>query len=258
MYYMPQILNCGFYDSMPNRPNQKKSEPRNVNHFELELFISDSGISVVNDIKYPLKNGCLLFSKPGDIRYSYLHFKAYFVHFAVDDPTLKSELMQLPTFLHTSKNNQIKECFMKIIHSFFSSSLLENFSANAQLIPLLSFINNLEENHSYNTDILSKARKFIEQNYSENITVKTIAEHCNISETHLYRIFKNSLSTTPNDYLLDIRISAARKLLCNTNLSICEITFACGFNSQSYFADCFKRKNSISPSKFKKLHKYPS
>lgn len=32
----------------------------------------------------------------------------------------------------------------------------------------------------------------------------------------------------------------------------------CGFNSQSYFADCFKRKNSISPSKFKKLHKYPS
>ena len=122
MYYMPQILNCGFYDSMPNRPNQKKSEPREVHFFELELFISDSGISVVNDIKYPLKNGCLLFSKPGDIRYSYLHFKAYFIHFAVDDPTLKSELIKLPTFLRTSESNQIKKFFMKIIHSFFSSS----------------------------------------------------------------------------------------------------------------------------------------
>jgi len=83
MRYSPQIIVCGIYDSLQCRPNDKKSEARLVNHFEIELFIADSGIIVLNDTKYPISRGALLLAKPGDVRYSYLPFKTYFVHFSV-------------------------------------------------------------------------------------------------------------------------------------------------------------------------------
>ena len=257
MRYSLKILGCGYYNSLPNHPNENKTEPRKVDCFELEFFLSDSGISVLNNVKYSLKSGSLIFSKPGDIRYSYLHFKTYYVHFTVADPALKGVLLSLPCFLNSSKSDCVKKYFIKIIHSFNSTSVLENYSSYAQLISLLSLISKFEVDALSGSDVLGKAKKFIEQHYSENLTVKSIAKHCSISETHLYRIFKKSNSISPNDYLLDVRISAARKLLCITDLSINEIAFTCGFNSQCYFSDCFKRKNSISPSSFRKLYKYP-
>lgn len=253
---LPKILCCGFYDSSVHQPDLKKSEPRRVDFFELELFKTNSGISVLNGIKYPLKTGSLLFSKPSDIRYSYLHFQTYYIHFTVKNPQLKAILRDLPSFIDSSESKKIKDHFTQIIQSYYSSSVLEKFRASAELISLLSLINNFAENELSSHDTIKKAKSYIERNYSDDITVKSIADYCNISETHLYRIFRNSLGISPNDYLSDIRLSASRKLLCSTELSIGEIALSCGFNSQSYFSNCFKQKHSISPTKFRTSHHY--
>jgi len=257
MRYSPQIIVCGIYDSLQCRPNDKKSEARLVNHFEIELFIADSGIIVLNDTKYPISRGALLLAKPGDVRYSYLPFKTYFVHFSVNDPELKAELMSLNSFWAAPEDDRLKERFTKIIQLFYSASSLDKFAARAELISLLSAAAGLGSGVD-GIDILGKAKRFIEGHYSENITVKNIAKHCSISETHLFRIFKTRLSVSPNDYLSDVRIAAAKKLLCVTEMSVNEIAFACGFNSFSYFSDCFKRKCKTSPSAFRKEYKYPS
>lgn len=257
MRYSPQIIVCGIYDSLQCRPKDKKSEARLVNHFEIELFIADSGIIVLNDTKHPISRGALLLAKPGDVRYSYLPFKTYFVHFSVNDPELRNELMSLNSFWPAPEDDSLKERFAKIIQLFYSASILDKFAAHAELISLLSAVAGLG-NGVDGIDILSKAKGFIERHYSENITVKNIAKHCSISETHLFRVFKSSLSASPNDYLSEVRIAAAKKLLCVTEMSINEIAFACGFNSLSYFSDCFKRRCNISPSAFRKEYKYPS
>lgn len=256
MKHLPQIIVCGIYDSRLGPQSGKKSETRLVNHFEIELFKADSGISVINDIKHPIKSGSLLFVKPGDVRYSYFPFETYYVHFSVSDPELTDELMTLPTFLTDLENEGFKERFMKIIQLFYSALVLDKFAAHAELISLLSAISKLKASNS--TNILGKAKRFIEGHFSENITVKSIAGHCNISETHLFRLFKNSLSVSPNDYLSEVRIAAAKKLLCVTEMSVNEIAYSCGFNSLSYFSDCFKRKCNTSPSAFRKQYKYPS
>ena len=257
MKQLPQIIVCGIYDSRLGPQSGKKSEIRLVNHFEIELFKADSGISVINDIKHPIKSGSLLFVKPGDVRYSYFPFETYYVHFSVSDPELAAELMTLPTFLTDLENEGLKERFMKIIQLFYSASILDKFAAHAELISLLSAVSKLKD-ASGTASILGKAKRFIEGHFSENITVKSIAGHCNISETHLFRIFKNSLSVSPNDYLSEVRIAAAKKLLCVTEMSVNEIAYSCGFNSLSYFSDCFRRKCNTSPSAFRKQYKYPS
>ena len=257
MYYLPEIQVCGFFDSSVYFAAIKKTKQRIVTSFELEFFLENSGISVLNDVRYPNRKESLLFAKPGDIRYTYNPFKTYYIHFNVNDPGLRSALMQFPAFLNPTESKQIKKTVLKIIHSFHSSNVLENYAASAELVTLLTAISKIEGNHSEDSSILHIAQKFIEQNYSEKLSNEDIAKHCNISETHLYRIFKNSYSCTPNDYLLDVRLSAARQLICSTNLTINEIAQSCGFNSQSYFSDCFKRKNAITPTALRKRNQYP-
>ena len=161
------------------------------------------------------------------------------------------------SFLKDLENEGLKERFMKIIQLFYSASALDKFAAHAELISLISAVSKLKD-ASGTASILGKAKRFIEGHYSENITVKSIAGHCNVSETHLFRVFKNSLSTSPNDYISEVRIAAAKKLLCITEMSVNEIAYSCGFNSLSYFSDCFKRKCNTSPSAFRKQYKYPS
>lgn len=255
MFQSPKILSCGLFDSSVSFPNMKKSEPRDVCIFELELFLEKGGISVLNQTNYPIDKGGLLFSKPGDVRYTHLPLKTYYIHFSVADSALAALLQKLPSFLCLSDYKEIKAAFLKIIAAFRSADSLERICASAQLVTLLESIRRFEINQS-GEDISNRAKNYMNQNYSEGISVKEIAEHCNVSEPHLYRLFRESLHTTPNEYLLGIKLSGACRLLCNTDLSINEVAMDCGFTSQSYFADCFRRKIGLTPLQYRQAHRY--
>ena len=258
MHSSVQIMRCGQYNSnaAPDA-HRKKTDPVRIKYYKLELFLNDSGVVVINNNKYPIASGSILFAKAKDINSYYLPFQTLYIHFTVTDAALKALLKTLPCFLTPEKNFRIKEDFLEIIRSFYSSSALERFSAEAKLIALLSRINQFEETVE-GTNLLSKAKKFIEQHYAEDLSISSIAAHCNISETHLYRIFRKGQGCSPNEFLLEQRLSAARNFLCNSDLSIGEIALSCGFSSQSYFSDCFKRKNNSSPSQFRSVHQYPA
>jgi AraC-like DNA-binding protein len=61
-----------------------------------------------------------------------------------------------------------------------------------------------------------------------------------------------------NDYILDTRIKKAKYLLLNTQLSVAEIAYACGFSSPAYFSTVFKSRSRQTPKTFREqLHKKP-
>jgi transcriptional regulator GlxA family with amidase domain len=64
------------------------------------------------------------------------------------------------------------------------------------------------------------------------------------------------LGQSPHDYLLTRRISAAKGLLIGTDLPLSEVAIRCGFNSQAYFSDCFRRKTGQTPGSFRKNASY--
>ena len=252
-----KIVRCGVFDSSNSFASLKKSKTRKVDYFELECFLDKSGVSVVNQKKYPINKGDLLFAKPGDLRYSYLHFKAYYIHFIVKDPELEAMLRAFPAFLSPVEYRSSSDLMEKAVKAYHSSDPLGKLLALSKLVTLLEAIRKLCGGEAKKGgDVLCRAKNFIKQNYMEDISVNTVAKNCNISEPHLYRLFKNSLGISPNEYLLDLRLSVARGLLCERDLSISEISVECGFNSQSYFSDCFKRKNGLSPSDYRQIHKY--
>ncbi|WP_245917788.1 helix-turn-helix transcriptional regulator [Alteribacillus bidgolensis] len=66
-----------------------------------------------------------------------------------------------------------------------------------------------------------------------------IASEVNLSPYYFLRVFKKSMGETPINYLIQLRLNEAKYLLHHTNLSIAEIAYKCGFNSESHFITTF-------------------
>lgn len=246
---LPIILGAGIFDSKNRFPHNAVTLPRRVTTYELEYFFEDGGISVLNGVKYPIKSGNILFSKPDDIRYSFLPFKCRFIHFSVSDSSLIDAIEKINCFSNNTAYKKIDTIFSSISSLFYSVSNFDNITASAKLISLLHL---LAESNEEKTDVITQAQNLIQNNYFDELTTDSIAKTCNISVSYLHKLFKNELNLTPGEYLTNCRISAARDMLINTDMSVNDVAFRCGFSSQSYFSDCFKRKNGISPKDFRK------
>ena len=69
-----------------------------------------------------------------------------------------------------------------------------------------------------------------------------------ITVRQLERLFRHHLDTTPSAFYLDLRLDKARQLLRQSDLSVLEVSLACGFDSASYFSRCYRRRFAVSPS----------
>ncbi len=96
-----------------------------------------------------------------------------------------------------------------------------------------------------------QAKYFIDNNFSNNITLEDICKAGYISKYHLIRSFKKLYGKTPNQYLILVRINRAKELLRKDN-SVLEVCFAVGFDSPTSFAGLFKKIVGSSPGSFKK------
>ncbi|WP_372884135.1 GlxA family transcriptional regulator [Shimia sp.] len=76
-----------------------------------------------------------------------------------------------------------------------------------------------------------------------------IALMVGISGRQLERLFRKYLDTTPKSFYIGLRLEKARELLFHTKLSLSEICFACGFNSQTHFSKSYRTHYGISPSR---------
>ena len=94
--------------------------------------------------------------------------------------------------------------------------------------------------------------KFIRQHYYNNITIEELAEVAHLSVSALERRFKKYLAKSPSQFINEVRLENARKLLLDTDLPIGEVAFQCGFSSPSYFTKQFQILFGVSPSQLRK------
>lgn len=97
------------------------------------------------------------------------------------------------------------------------------------------------------------ALKFIESNYSEEITLGSIAAHASLSEYYFSRLFKDTTGTNFNTYLSYIRIRNAQHYIRTTQKNIIDIAYECGFRSIRTFNRTFKRFIDMTPHEYRDM-----
>ena len=139
--------------------------------------------------------------------------------------------------------------------------IIDNIKLNANEYEisqnLYSFLCNISSPqislHSDKLSQISLAKKYIVANFENQISVDDIAKSVNMSSSYFSKIFKEATILSPYEYLLSIRLEKAKELLQKTDLSISQIAYKTGFNSDANFIYFFKKQTSVSPLKFRNI-----
>lgn len=102
------------------------------------------------------------------------------------------------------------------------------------------------------SDAIHNAIYFIQQNYSQKITLEDAARYVYLSPTYLSRVFKQEAGTSFTRFLNGVRVEKSRKLLSMTDMKLAEIAVACGFEDQSYFTKVFRSITGETPQQYRK------
>ncbi len=103
---------------------------------------------------------------------------------------------------------------------------------------------------------LDAAIAFIEENYGEDISLKSIADRAYLSPHHFSEQFKRHCGLPPWEFLVRLRIDRAKELLRASDRSVTDIALTVGFGDSSYFARVFKVQAGLTPRQFR-LHSRP-
>ncbi|MFL6555350.1 MAG: helix-turn-helix transcriptional regulator, partial [Bacillus sp. (in: firmicutes)] len=96
-----------------------------------------------------------------------------------------------------------------------------------------------------------KIKQYIDLHYHENISLKTMAAKFFMNPVYLGQLFKKTYGIYFKDYLLQIRINEAKKLLRQSEMRIYEIAESVGFNNTDYFVTIFGKLENITPSEYR-------
>lgn len=100
--------------------------------------------------------------------------------------------------------------------------------------------------------IIVKAKKYIYDNYSRDITLEEISKFVSVSPYYFSRLFKEEAGENYIDYLTSVRIKNAKYFMENLNMSVKEICYKIGYNDPNYFSRLFKKIEKITPTEYMK------
>ena len=102
---------------------------------------------------------------------------------------------------------------------------------------------------------VKKVQQYIANHYQEEIRLNFLAEMVGMTPVSFSRFFKLRTGKTLSDYIIDIRLGFATRLLVDSQRTIAEICYDCGFNNLSNFNRMFKRKKDCSPKEFRENYR---
>lgn len=110
----------------------------------------------------------------------------------------------------------------------------------------------LQKSSSGGNKIIRRVEKMIKENYGDKkFSLQSVADELNLSLSYLSRLFKKELDLNFMEYLTDVRISEAQRLLNTTTMKNNQIADKVGFYDVGYFSQVFRKKCNMTPSDYK-------
>ncbi|NBD23643.1 AraC family transcriptional regulator [Paenibacillus glycinis] len=100
--------------------------------------------------------------------------------------------------------------------------------------------------------LVTEALRFLESVFPQPITLQTIADYTHYNPSYLVRLFRQQTGKTPFGYLNELRLNAASEYLLRSEMTVQEVSQACGFQSIHYFSRSFKRRFGLAPGEWRR------
>lgn len=243
-------------------------------HKELEFIYIRSGSTNIriNDNYFTANAGDLIFCDSGDIHYSNSYCLENSMEFLVFDPQILTTRYQFTNFASSliSKKTLEELDLLSAVERLFSQVPIELatrqpyyqdvITANIRefwylLRRKLPSSENIKRQSRRNTllDDLQKLLAYLDENYSDNITLAQAASYLHFSTSHFSKTFTKLTGTHFVTYLNRIRVEHAATLIKNSPQKMTEIALSCGFNNIRTFNRVFKDITGYTPSQFAAL-----
>jgi len=100
--------------------------------------------------------------------------------------------------------------------------------------------------------VLRRAKEFLHDRMNRNPGITELSAAVGMSADHFSRMFKRSTGLAPHQYLGDLRLERAKRLLADARTPIIEIAFEIGYANPSQFSAFFRKRTGLSPSEFRR------
>lgn len=208
--------------------------------YEARSFIAGAGDVVLLDCIRPHHYKAL-----SRTRFYWIHFdgsasKEYYEHF-----------MEGPG-IHFQALRGMEEQFV-LVHNMMRGGFPDEGMVSVQIHRILALLFSSVGRGRDISDAVLRARSFMDEHYMEKLTTGQIAEASMLSQSHLFRLFREKTGLSPYGYLMNVRMNHAMKMLLETHYSVEEIADACAFCSSANFIRAFRQSTGMTPHKFRKL-----
>ena len=190
-------------------------------------------------------------TKPGDVLFlpanttykvEYSAGESVVIHF---DQCNYSEVENI-CFENSSK---ISFCFEHLLEIWNKQRSINQ--AKSIIYDILDKMSN-DQKMSIRDTAVANCVRYIDAHFCDpKVDIETVCDVAFISVSSLQRAFAKYFGMSPKQYLIQLRMNRALELLTENELSVKEISFACGFTDEKYFSRAFKKKYGYSPSQLK-------
>lgn len=236
-------------------------------YFETELILSGKVKHTLNGKDYILEKGDVCLLTPADFHEIEVIEKAEIYNVSFDTSSVPSDFA-----MHVFESTQ--RVFTPFEKDFSTLCLLSellcglfpmgvNFDEKYASLLLEAFTNRLGrliypsqniQNYGAQSEI-QESVVYLHTHFRDNPSLALLASVCHLSPGYFSSLFKSITGKNVSQYLTELRIDYARRLLLATNLSVTDICFSCGYGSLSNFMKAFKNCAGISPLCFRKNEK---
>lgn len=231
-----------------------------IDFHDLTFVLKGKACYYINEEKFVVEAGDLLYIPEGCTREAYTYedmpMECYPFNFHWNDPY---NYVHLP-FPHVMKRMITKEV-LDYIREFKQVWMNRQpfYTLQARALFELILHRLLSTHHMLSERAIDprikKATFYINEHYSEDITVSSLAAQTQLNPVYFGRLFKKATGSTCKEYLNRIRINNAEMMLSSGDFNVSEAAQRCGFHDISYFSHMFKLMKGYSPSLTRKFIK---
>lgn len=158
--------------------------------------------------------------------------------------------------IHGKTNRLVGKMMQELLHEKGISSIilllkiLNTIAESSEYTPI-THINYLPVNNKVETDRMNKIYHYLMQNFRQKVSLAEIADLINMTETSFSRYFKSRVNKSFSDFLKELRIDYARKLLNENKISINQVSYDAGYTTLSNFNKQFKDVTGKTPLQYR-------